>query len=397
MRVWNAWRLSHPRMKPNLSEADLCNVKLKSINLREANLSQAQLRGATLDGANLQGANLSLAYRVGAELALVTDLTAASLRRADLRDADLRGADLAGADLRGADLRAADLSLANLDRTDLTDCTMSLTELGFVDLSCVKGLETIRHTGRSIIGIETIYRSQGRIPEVFLRRAGVPDNFIEYMGSLTRKTLEYYSCFISYSTKDQAFAERLYADLQANGVRSWFAPHHVQSGKKLHEQIDAAIRLHERLLLILSPDSIDSEWVKTEIATAREREVKEKKRVLFPVRVGISFEQLKDWDYFDSDAGKSSAREIREYYIPDFSQWKSHDSYQEEFAKLLRDLKKSDEARSAGGISGVGSIERTPWHCLGDNASSYPSTRPNQGSGLLRKTSYKFLLLMIKI
>jgi hypothetical protein len=154
------------------------------------------------------------------------------------------------------------------------------------------------HNGPSSIGIDTIYKKKGNIPQVFLRGAGVPENFIEYMNSLVGTGFEFYSCFISYSTKDQEFAERLYADLQAKGVRCWFAPHDIQGGKKLHEQIDTAIRLHERLLLILSPDSINSEWVKTEIANARHREVKEKKQVLFPVRLGISFDQLQDWEYF---------------------------------------------------------------------------------------------------
>ena len=86
-----------------------------------------------------------------------------------------------------------------------------------------------------------------------------------YIGSLVDEPIEFYSCFISYSTKDQDFAERLHADLQAKGVRCWFAPHHIASGKKIHEQIDEAIRLHERLLLILSPASIESEWVKTRL------------------------------------------------------------------------------------------------------------------------------------
>lgn len=36
-------------------------------------------------------------------------------------------------------------------------------------------------------------------------------------------------------------------------------------------------------------------------------------------------------------------REIREYFIPDFSKWKDHDSYQKAFERLLRDLK--DEVR----------------------------------------------------
>jgi hypothetical protein len=158
------------------------------------------------------------------------------------------------------------------------------------------------------------------------------------MGSLTGKALEFYSCFISYSTKDQEFADRLYADLQNKGVRCWFAPHDIQAGKKIHEQIDEAIRRYERLLLILSPNSMNSEWVKTEIRKARKRERTEKKRVLFPVRM-VSFEAIRDWELFDADEGKDLAVEIREYYIPDFSDWKNHDSYSKGFQNLLRDLK----------------------------------------------------------
>jgi hypothetical protein len=42
------------------------------------------------------------------------------------------------------------------------------------------------------------------------------------------------------------------------------------------------------------------------------------------------------------------AREIREYFIPDFSCWKDHDLYQEAFERLLKDLKseKSDHLLS---------------------------------------------------
>jgi hypothetical protein len=166
----------------------------------------------------------------------------------------------------------------------------------------------------------------------------VPDNFIAYSKSLVENPIEFYSCFISYSTKDQAFADRLFADLQTNGVRCWFAPHHGQRGRKLHEQIDEAIRVHEKLLLILSPDSMNSEWVKTEIAKARKRELRERVQILFPVSL-VRYEDLRDWECFDADTGKDSAREIREYLIANFQNWKDHDAYQEEFTKLLRDLK----------------------------------------------------------
>jgi TIR domain/Pentapeptide repeats (8 copies) len=288
--AWNDWRRASAGIVPDLAEADLIWAQLGAADLREA------------------------------------DLTRANLSEANLSASDLDWAKVIGADLSGADLTAA---------------SIGYTTFGDNDLSSVKGLETVRHHGPSTIGIDTIYISRGNIPLAFLRGAGVPDNFIEYMGSLTQKPLEYYSCFISYSTKDQDFADRFYADLQNKGVRCWFAPHDVQGGRKLHEQIDEAIRLHDKLLLILSPHSMESEWVKTEIAKARKREVRDRRRVLFPIRLA-PFETLRDWELFDADTGKDSAREIREYFIPDFSNWKDHDSYQEAFQRLISDLKASD-------------------------------------------------------
>lgn len=205
-------------------------------------------------------------------------------------------------------------------------------------MSDVEGLESVNHIGPSSVGVDTVYRSKEKIPEVFLRGAGVPEEFITYMKSLVANPIEVYSCFISYSTKDQEFAERLHTDLQNKNVRCWFAPHDVQGGRKLHEQIDEAIRVHEKVLLILSEHSMNSEWVKTEIAKARKREMRERKPVLFPVRL-VPFEAIRDWECFDADTGKDSAREIREYFIPDFSEWKEHDKYKKAFERLLGDLK----------------------------------------------------------
>ncbi len=83
---------------------------------------------------------------------------------------------------------------------------------------------------------------------------------------------------------------------------------------------------------------MSSEWVNTEITKARKRETKEGKRALFPVRL-VGFERLGNWECFDADTGKDSAREIREYFIPDFSNWKDHDPYQVGLGRLAKDLK----------------------------------------------------------
>jgi len=342
--AWNAWIRAKPLED---IRADLSGVDLSAVNLRKADLIAVNLSGANLSGKDLSRAQLGIANLTAADLRRAdlswADLATTNLTEADLSGADLTGANLfvtnlTGAHLTGVNLNVAALKEARLNGADLTGASIGGTTFGDNDLSGVKGLETVRHDGPSTIGIDTIYNSQGKIPLAFLRGAGVPENFIEYMGSLTGKALEFYSCFISYSTQDQEFADRLHADLQNKGVRCWFAPHDMQGGKKLHEQIDAAIRTHEKLLLILSPNSMDSEWVKTEIRKARKRERTEKKRVLFPVRL-VSFEAIRDWELFDADEGKDLAVEIREYYIPDFSNWKNHDPYAKGFENLLRDLK----------------------------------------------------------
>jgi len=355
VEAWNHWRWPNksPLYGPyDLTQADLGQEDLSHAELSGANFAWASLFGASLVGANLSGADLAAANLGRAKLSNA-NLHRASLAGADLTAAHLEGANLSGADLTGANLDqaviwCADLTGANLasahfqqnivDGSDLTDALISYTVFGGTDLSTVRGLEAVRHIGPSTVGIDTIVRSKGNIPESFLRGCGVPDSFIIFIKSLTINPIEFYSCFISYSTRDQDFADRLHADLQNKGVRCWFAPHDIKAGEKLHEQIDEAIRLHDKLLLILSPHSMESEWVKTEIAKARKREVRDKRRVLFPIRLA-PFETLRDWECFDADTGKDSAREIREYFIPDFSNWKDHDSFQKAFQRLLNDLK----------------------------------------------------------
>lgn len=57
----------------------------------------------------------------------------------------------------------------------------------------------------------------------------------------------------------------LYTTSNENGVRCWYAPEDMKAGKKIHHQIDNAIRLHDELLLILSGESMNSGWVETGI------------------------------------------------------------------------------------------------------------------------------------
>jgi hypothetical protein len=115
--------------------------------------------------------------------------------------------------------------------------------------------------------------------------------------SLIASPIEFYSCFISFSHNDEAFANQLFSQLRESKLRVWYAPHNAEGGKKLYDQIDEAIQLHDKLILVLSDHSIVSEWVMTEIRRARQRELKEKRKILFPIRL-TDFETLKKMDLF---------------------------------------------------------------------------------------------------
>lgn len=149
---------------------------------------------------------------------------------------------------------------------------------------------------------------------------------------------QFYSCFISYSHKDEEFARRLHSRLQDAGLRVWYAPKEMKGGRKLHQQIEDGIRAYDKLLLVLSEQSLASEWVATEIRKARKAERNEGRQKLFPIRLMPFDPHVKEWECFDADSGKDLGVELREYFIPDFEHWQDHDAFEEGVARLLKDL-----------------------------------------------------------
>ncbi|OQX77447.1 MAG: hypothetical protein B6D64_08260 [Bacteroidetes bacterium 4484_276] len=115
-------------------------------------------------------------------------------------------------------------------------------------------------------------------------------------------------------TDGHEFAESLFSDLQNKGIRAWYAPHDLQAGKKVVEQIDVGIKYTDKLLLILSDGSMNNEWVKTEITKAFKKSREIGKQVLFPASL-TKFENLRNWECFGADYGHVLAKEIREYHI----------------------------------------------------------------------------------
>lgn len=134
VEVWNAWKVHHPDIRPNLCFATgkgvaIQGAKLSGVDLSRANLSRADLSKADLIGANLSEAYLSEAYLSEA------DLIGANLAAADLRNADLISANLIGANLNNIYLSGADLTKANLSGADLVGAKLIGAKLSGTNLS----------------------------------------------------------------------------------------------------------------------------------------------------------------------------------------------------------------------------------------------------------------------
>ncbi|UCE53560.1 MAG: toll/interleukin-1 receptor domain-containing protein, partial [Desulfobacterales bacterium] len=259
-----------------------------------------------------------------------TDLRRANLFRADLRWAYLIEADLSEADLSESNLIEANLRKTDLEQVNFRDASVAWSYFGDIDLSKAKGLHTVKHFGPSTIGIDSVHRSNGRISEAFLRGAGVPQKFIEYMASLNIEAFAYYSSFISNSNKDQDFAEKLHYDLQKNGIHCWYIPEEMKIGDKVQHNIEQSMRIHEKQVLILSINSLASQWIEKEIENAFEVELKMKKTALIPIRI--------DTAVLDSDhAWAIDIRKSRD--VIDFSDWKDPASFSNALDRLLCALK----------------------------------------------------------
>jgi hypothetical protein len=314
--VWNKWRVDNPEIIPQLFQVDFSEMMgfptgLSGLNLSNVYIENTNMYGLTLDEANFENAFLQN-----------SNCWASTFRDANFRSTNLELVNFTGALLEGADFNGA-----HIGNTVFGDC----------NLMSAKNLDKCIHINPSIIDHFTLAQS-GHLPLSFLRGCGLPDFIIDNISTLQSSAITFYSCFISYSSKDTEFAERLYSDLQNNSIRCWFAPEDMKGGKKSYDQINEAIRIHDKLLLVLSENSICSSWVATEIKKARIREKKESRQMLFPISIA-AHEVLKNWELFDADSGTDLAAEIRAYHIPDFSDWRNYATYQKSFDRLLKDLK----------------------------------------------------------
>lgn len=325
----------------HLAGADLQMSDLRGCDLRAANLHGADLRGANLRGANLAAADLSSANLVEANLSETiltrTQLGSAYLTRVDLRGAQLAAADLYRANLTGANLRGADLRGANVSGAEFSQAIVGWTSFGDLDLSTAKSLDTLEHDGPSTIGVDTLYKSKGKISPVFLCGCGVPDRLIERASGLgLQEAAVFDTYFVCGSEADQKFCSQICARLRELRLRAWSVLDHSSAS------IGRGLATANKLIVVFSEASLGEDWLVPEICQARIREQEEDRRLLFPIRL-VAPDRLRAWSCVDPETEKDLAPELLQLYIPDFSNWQNEGSFQPAWRRLLSDLGTDDE------------------------------------------------------
>ena len=127
------------------------------------------------------------------------------------------------------------------------------------------------------------------------------------------------SIFLSHNSKDKFFVRKLAERLTEHGVKVWLDEAEIKIGESLTQKIGKALQENDFVGVVLSTNSIKSEWVQRELQVAIQREFEQKKVIVLPLLL-----EPVDLPPFLGDK-----------LYADFT---SPDKFEETFTKLLRAL-----------------------------------------------------------
>ncbi len=74
--------------------------------------------------------------------------------------------------------------------------------------------------------------------------------------------------FVSHASGDREFVQRLIRVFKKNKVRYWYSERHIPGATEWHDEIGRALDRCDWFVIVLSPKSVKSVWVKRELLYA---------------------------------------------------------------------------------------------------------------------------------
>ena len=83
--------------------------------------------------------------------------------------------------------------------------------------------------------------------------------------------------FLSHSDLDREFADQLAITLRTHGIPVWYSRTNIIGAQQWHDEIGTALKRCDWFMVILSPHSVESVWVKRELLFALQQNLFEEK------------------------------------------------------------------------------------------------------------------------
>jgi hypothetical protein len=97
--------------------------------------------------------------------------------------------------------------------------------------------------------------------------------------------------FLSHSHHDKRLTVRIANELRGHGVAVWYSERHIVGAQQWIDQIGLALKRCDWFVVVLSPEAIDSMWVKRELGAAL-NDVKYNGRIVPLVAKSCDYERL---------------------------------------------------------------------------------------------------------
>jgi hypothetical protein len=92
--------------------------------------------------------------------------------------------------------------------------------------------------------------------------------------------------FLSYSSLDWEIAEKIVELLRRHGVPVWYGPSSIRGAQQWHDEIGDALERCDWFVILVSPNSMKSKWVRRELYFALDEDQYEKSIVPVVIRAG---------------------------------------------------------------------------------------------------------------